>query len=157
MPFFLHTPKELPNFFASHTHKPTLTMPTFVIKKDGAEFKATQVRVWRDAQCLCVALRPPSYMTHTPPIPPPTLRTQPCAAIWRGEACQRRVRGRRERAGRKPPIAEKKTLFFPQVDEGADATASGATLKELVAELTGGRGHSLSEVVPGVSAVLTVA
>jgi hypothetical protein len=45
-----------------------------------------------------------------------------------------------------------------QADEGGDATASGASLAAVVAELTGDgkTGNSLSEVVPGKSAVLVV-
>lgn len=137
-------------------------MATYVIKKDGAEFKATQVRAqqsggghraapkrrggWRRcrlAACRCqLAAR---WHDHD-------------LSLGRGSGGNAGERWRREGLAAPRSHSRKNSLSFSQVDEGADATASAATLAELVAELTAGnKGHSLSEVVPGKSAVLTVA
>ena len=88
--------------------------------------------------------------------------TTPCCRWERRGRPDTRASTPRERGKSRRSLRKKKNslVFLPthtQVDEGADATASAATLKELVADLTAGKGHSLSEVVPGKTAVLTVA
>lgn len=113
-------------------------MPTYYIKSSGSEWTATQVRrgVGEEGR-FCRD---------------------------KGDGGDTRRLGRGWRSGRSgsppdgPPSHRPPNTHF-QADEGADATATGESLAAVVAELTnnGAKGHSLSEVVPGKSAVLTTA